>query len=163
MLRAAIVALGLLFSGCAVMFISPYDEQTDNDANALVRDTEVFLSNYALLHDAGTSVIQKGKPYDSGAAKFYNDARGAIKAMLVRSEQKARNDEEIGILRQLVQQYNLLEASHKLGTISDVSASGLRRSLRALIHVQLAKKHLEAASPKSAEFSLKIPYRPAFA
>jgi len=54
-----------------------------------------------------------GKPYDAGAATFYNEARGAAVAMLLRSEQKDKNDEEIQILRNLVTRYGQLEGSHR--------------------------------------------------
>ena len=55
-------------------------------------------------------------PYDEvtdRAATFYNEARGAAAAMLLRSEQKDKNDEEIQILRNLVTRYSQLEASHR--------------------------------------------------
>jgi hypothetical protein len=134
--------LVLLMAGCSVLFVSPYDEMTDRAATELVTRTETFLGRYAAATDETGRLLRRGKAYDDEAAKFYNDARGAAAAMLIRSEEKDKNEEEIGILQDLGNQYTKLEASHRLGTITKSSASGLRRCSRALLHVQLTKKHI---------------------
>lgn len=134
--------LPFLFASCSVLFVSPYDEMTDRAATELVVKTETFLGRYAATTDETGKLLKRGKAYDDEAAKFYNDARGAAAAMLIRSEEKDKNEEEIGILQDLGNQYNKLEASHRLGTITKTSASGLRRCSRALLHVQLTKKHI---------------------
>jgi len=150
-----LLLLPLLLCGCSVLFVSPYDEVTDRSANELTTRTEIFLVRYAARIDETGNVIRSGKSYDSEAAAFYNEARGTVDAMLLRSEQKEKNEEEIQILQDVRQQYDRLEASHRLGRITKNSAAGLHRTLRALLHVQLVKKHLATskqpttASPSS--------------
>jgi hypothetical protein len=134
--------LPLLFASCSVLFVSPYDEMTDRAATDLVTKTEIFIVRYAATTDETGKIVKRGKPYDDKAASFYNEARGAAAAMLLRSEQKDKNDEEIQILRNLTTRYEQLEASHRLGSITKTSAAGLHRTLRALLQVQLTKKHI---------------------
>jgi hypothetical protein len=102
-----------LFASCAVLFVSPYDEVTDRAATGLVTKTEIFIVGYATTTNETGHTVSHGKPYDAEAATFYNEARGAAAAMLLRSEQKDKNDEEIQILRKLVTHYGQLEASHR--------------------------------------------------
>ena len=137
--------LALLFTSCTVVFVSPYDEMTDRAATDLVTKTEKFLARYAAMTNETGRVMRPGKTYDDEAAKFYNEARGDVAAILIRSEQKAKNEEEIQILRDLSTRYVQLEASHRLGPITVSSAAGLHRSVRALLHVQLTKKHIGTA------------------
>jgi hypothetical protein len=137
---AAVAAL--LLAGCAVLFVSPYDETTDRAVSDLVAKTETFLGRYAATVDESGKLARPGRAYDDEAAKFYNEARGAAAAILLRSEQKDKNDEEIAILRDLSTRYDQLEASHRLGRITKTSAAGLHRTLRALVQVQLTKKHI---------------------
>jgi hypothetical protein len=105
--------LPLLFASCSVFFLSPYDEVTDRAATELVTKTEIFIVLYAETTDQTGHIVRRGKPYDAEAATFYSEARGAAVAMLLRSEQKDKNDEEIQILRNLVTRYSQLEASHR--------------------------------------------------
>jgi hypothetical protein len=144
-LRPALQVSSLLLiclGGCSVLFVSPYDELTDRSANELIIRTEAFLGRYAVKTDETGKVTTSGKPYDGEAGAFYNEARAAVNAMLLRSEQKAKNEEEIQILQDLGRQYDRLEASHRLGTITKNSAAGLHRTLRALSRVQLTKKQI---------------------
>ena len=134
--------LPLLFASCSVLFVSPYDEVTDRAATDLVTRTEIFLVRYAATTDELGKIVRRGKPYDGEAATFYNEARGAAAAILLRSEQKDKNAEEIQILRNLSTRYDQLEASHRLGSITMTSAAGLHRTLRALVQVQLTRKHI---------------------
>ena len=117
-----------------MLFVSPYDEVTDRSANELTTRTEIFLVRYAARTDETGNVIRSGKSYDSEAA-LYNEARGTVDAMLLRSEQKEKNEEEIQILQDVRQQYDRLEASHRLGRITKNSAAGLHRTLRALLRL----------------------------
>jgi len=93
--------LPLLFTSCSVLFVSPYDEVTDRAATDLVTKTEIFIVRYATTTNETGHTVRHGKPYDAAAA------------MLLRSEQKDKNDEEIQILRNLVTRYGQLEASHR--------------------------------------------------
>jgi hypothetical protein len=111
--RRAFSLLALLFASCSVLFVSPYDEVTDRAATDLVTKTEIFIVRYATTTNETGPTVRHGKPYDAGAATFYNEARGAAAAMLLRSEQKDKNDGEIQILRNLVTRYSQLEASHR--------------------------------------------------
>ena len=140
----------LLFASCSVLFVSPYDEVTDRAATDLVTKTEIFIVRYAATTDETGKIVRRGKPYDAEAATFYNEARGAAEAMLLRSEQKDKNDEEIQILRNLITRYGQLEACHRLGLITKTSAAGLHRTLRALVQVQLTKKHIATSREATA-------------
>jgi hypothetical protein len=134
--------LALLMAGCSVLFVSPYDEMTDRAISDLVVKTETFLGRYsATTNDLGR-LVKAGRAFDDEAAKFYNEARGATAAIRLRSEQKDKNEEEIKMLRDLSSQYDRLEASHRLGTITKQSAKGLHTTLRSLLQVQLTKKHI---------------------
>jgi hypothetical protein len=139
-----LVLLPFLLAGCSVLFVSPYDEMTDRAVSELVVKTETFLARYAATTDETTGkLIKRGKAYDDEAARFYNEARGAAAAILLRSSQKDKNEEEIQMLKDLAIQYDKLEASHRLGTIDQqVSASGLHTTLRAILRVQLTKKRI---------------------
>jgi len=105
--------LPLLFASCSVLFVSPYDEVTDRAATELGTKTEIFIVRYAGTADETGHIVRRGKPYDAEAATFYTEARGAVAAMLLRSEQKDENEEEIQILRNLVTRYSQLEASYR--------------------------------------------------
>jgi hypothetical protein len=142
--------LPLLFASCSVLFVSPYDEVTDRAATELVTKTEIFIVRYAATTDETGHIISRGKPYDAEAASFYTEARGAAAAMLLRSEQKEKNEEEVQILRNLSTRYDQLEASHRLGSITKTSAAGLLRTLRALVQVQLTKKHIATSNEASS-------------
>jgi hypothetical protein len=93
--------LPLFFASCSVLFVSPYDEVTDRAATDLVTKTETFLVSYIAITNETGRIVRSGKPYDHEAATFYNEARGAAAAMLLRSEQKDKNEEEVQILRNL--------------------------------------------------------------
>lgn len=142
--------LSLFVASCSVLFVSPYDEVTDRAATELVTKTEIFIVGNAATTDETGHIVRRGKPFDAEAATFYTEARGAAAAMLLRSEQKDKNDEEIQILRNLSTRYDQLEASHRLGSITKNSAAGLQRTLRALVQVQLIKKHLATSQQASS-------------
>ena len=148
--------LPLFFASCSVLFVSPYDEVTDRAATELVTKTEIFIVRYAATTDETGHTVRRGKPYDAEAATFYTEARGTAAGMLLRSEQEAKNEEEIQILRDLSTRYDQLEASHRLGSITKTSAAGLHRTLRALVQVQLTKKHI-ATSKEATSASASHP------
>ncbi len=143
---SSLALLPLLFASCSVLFVSPYDEVTDRAATELVTKTEIFIVRYAGTTDETGHTVRRGKPYDVEAGTFYTEARGAAAAMLLRSEQKDKNEEEIQILRNLSTRYDQLEASHRLGLITKTSTAGLLRTLRALVQVQLTKKHIATSN-----------------
>lgn len=146
-----LVLLPLLLASCSVLFVSPYDEMTDRALTELVAKTETFLARYAATTDTTTGkLLKSGKAYDDEAAKFYNEARGAAAGILLRSEQKEKNAEEIQQLKNLITRYDQLEASHRLGTITKNSAAGLHRTLRALLQVQLTKKRIGTSQTSAA-------------
>jgi hypothetical protein len=147
---AVLALLTFLLAGCSVLFVSPYDEMTDRAITELVANTETFLARYAATVDDTGKLVKRGKAYDDEAARFYNEARGAAAGILLRSEQKDKNDEEIRILKNLSTRYDQLEASHRLGTITRNSAAGLRRSFGALLQVQLTKKHIGTSKTSAA-------------
>lgn len=147
----------LLLASCSsVVFVSDYDEVTDQAATELAARTETFLARYAASTNETGTITREGKSYDSEAATFYAEARGAAAAILLRADQKLHNEDEINVVQSLIKQYERLEASHRLGTITPKSAAGLHRTLRSLLNIQLTKKHIgtttrgnAASSPES--------------
>ncbi|MFN2541586.1 MAG: hypothetical protein ABR514_05380 [Chthoniobacterales bacterium] len=103
-ITAALASYLRLLPGCSVLVVSPYDELTDRSANELITRTEAFLARYAASTDESGRATTSGRPYDDQAAAFYNEARASVAAMLLRSGQKAKDEEEIQILRDLSRQ-----------------------------------------------------------
>lgn len=138
-------------ASCSVTFLSSYDEVTDRAISDLTTRTEAFLSRYAAVTDESGHAVRAGKHYDTEAAAFYDEARGAVASILLRSREKAKNEDEISVLTNLEGRYRRLEESHRLGPITQTSASGLLTSLRAVTHIQLTKKRIGTTTqPASA-------------
>jgi hypothetical protein len=105
-----VALLPLLLASCSVLFVSPYDEVTARAATELVTKTETFLVRMSRHRRDGNDFV--ARKYDREASTFYNEGRVTTAAMLPRSEQKEKNEEEIRILRNLSSRYDQLEASH---------------------------------------------------
>lgn len=148
---AVFFALLLVFSSCSVTFLAAYDEVTDRAITDLTVRTEAFLARYAGVTDNSGRIVRSGKSYDAEAAAFYDQSCGAVAAILLRSGEKANNTEEVNILHRLDERYRKLQESHRLGPITQDSAAALHRSLRALTHIQLTKKHIGTTQQTAAE------------
>lgn len=125
-LLAAFFAL-LFLSGCAAVFIAPYDETTDRLLTELSVKTETAI----IRADAGQLSTDERQ-------NFFEESLGAIRTMKARSALFARNEDEIAALGQLEQRY---EALSKRGSSPRSSlATGLRVTLLDLQQIQIAKK-----------------------
>jgi hypothetical protein len=121
--------LALLFSGCAVMFVAPYDEFTDRALYDLHLKTSAFIARASAT----------GASYADSAA-FYQEAIATVGAIRSRAEMQPRNENETNLLNQLEDQYRRLAAKHRLGPIRPSLAGSLEFSFRKLTRAQLAKK-----------------------
>jgi hypothetical protein len=86
---AALLAL-LFLSGCAAVFIAPYDETTDR----LLTDLSVKTETAIIRADSGQLSAQE-------AEKFFGGSLGAIRTMKARSALFAKNENEVAALGQL--------------------------------------------------------------
>jgi hypothetical protein len=120
--------LALLFlSGCAAVFIAPYDETTDRLLTELSVKTE-------------TAIIRAdtGQLSSDERQNFFEGSLGTIRTMKARSALFAKNEDEISALGQLEQQY---EGLRKRGSSPRTSfATPLRVALRDVQQIQIAKK-----------------------
>lgn len=125
-LLAAVLALVLL-SGCAAVFIAPYDETTDRLLTELSVKTETAI----VRADAGQLSADERD-------NFFEESLGAIRTMKARSALFAKNEDEVAALGQLEQRY---EDLRKRGSPPRSSfATALRVSLLDLQQIQIAKK-----------------------
>lgn len=123
---AAFFSLAFL-SGCAAVFVAPYDETTDR----LLTELSVKTESAIIRADAGQ--LSTGE-----REKFFEESLGAIRTMKARSGLFAKNEDEIAALGQLEQRY---EALRKRGSPPRSSfATSLRVTLLDLQQIQIAKK-----------------------
>ena len=134
--KSFLAALFLL-SGCAVQWVSAYDEVTDRDATALLRATEAHLAR--LQQEEG----QPGAVYDHHK-EFYADAHAAIAVLSARAKGMEDNSITVRQLEELAEQYRKFEALHRSGPLGGTEIQIVRNQveagLGAVIAFELAKK-----------------------
>ena len=126
--RFALVFLSLLLlAGCAVNFVAAYDETTDR-----------LLTDLSLKTETAVVRADSGQLSAADRDKFYEESLGTVRTLKMRSALFAKNEDEISALGALEENYDALR---KRGAPPRSSyATGLRRSLRALQQIQIAKK-----------------------
>lgn len=125
-LLAAFLAL-IFLSGCAAVFIAPYDETTDRLLTELSVKTETAI----IRADAGQLSAEERE-------NFFEESLGAIRTMKARSALFAKNEDEVSALGDLERLY---EELRKRGSPPRSSfATGLRVTLLDLQQIQIAKK-----------------------
>ncbi len=140
---AILALLCLALAGCAVQFVSRYDEFTDRALHDLHIRTNEFIARAS----ATRATYAESVP-------FYEEAKATVRAIRTRAELQADNQNEINQLVALEDQFERLEAKHRLGPLRPSLAGSLELGFRKLIRIQLAKKRsvrlLRESSPSPA-------------
>jgi len=98
--------LGLLFAGCSVLFVAPYDVVIDESLTNLYGQTLTFLDR----------MERTGDSYASQRA-FYDEAKGTVSAIKVRAALLPKNSGTIKNLDELSGQYDRLAELHRQGPL----------------------------------------------
>jgi hypothetical protein len=125
--------LVLLFTGCAVTLVGPYDAITDQSVTDLSTRTELFLERMEAT----------GGGY-SANRDFYRDAKANIHTIRLRAELYPKNEGELKLLDQLSENLDNLAQLHRAGPLTGVAGQTARDlidgNFRSLLEVELAKK-----------------------
>ena len=122
--------LPLLLVGCAVMFVSSYDEVTDREIQDAAKTTETLIGD----------VVANGTSYKEHARE-YRQIDGALGALEMRSATYQKNEAEVDLIQKLRAALRNLQRTHKeVGPFRPAEAEGVRSLFRSLIHHELAKK-----------------------
>ncbi len=126
----AALLLPLLLLGCAVVFVSSYDEITDREIQEAAKTTEVLIGD----------VLANQTSYHKHA-KEYREIDGALGALEMRAANYQKNEAEIELLQKTRAALRNLQRTHKeIGPFRVAEAEGVRSLFRSLIHHELAKK-----------------------
>jgi hypothetical protein len=126
----AALLLPLLLAGCAVMFVSSYDEITDREIQDAAKTTEALIGD----------VLANQTSYHEHA-KEYRQIDGALGALEMRASNYQKNEAEIELLQKSRAALRNLQRTHKeIGPFRLAEAEGVRSLFRSLIHHELAKK-----------------------
>ena len=122
--------LPLLFVGCAVVFVSSYDQVTDQQIQDAAKMTEALIGD----------VLVNRSTY-SQHAKDYQAIDGALGALEMRASNYQNNEAEIKLIQNLRAAMRNLRRIHKeIGPFRQAEAEGVRSLFRSLIHHELSKK-----------------------
>ena len=122
--------LPLLFVGCAVVFVSSYDQVTDQQIQDAAKATEALIGD----------VLVNRTSY-SHHAKDYQEIDGALGALEMRASNYQNNEAEIKLIQDLRAAMRNLRRIHKeIGPFRPAEAEGVRSLFRSLIHHELSKK-----------------------
>jgi len=126
----AALLLPLLLVGCAVIFVSSYDEITDREIQEAAKTTEVLIGD----------VLANQTSYREHA-KEYREIDGALGALEMRASNYQKNEAEIELIQKTRAALRDLQRTHKeIGPFRLAEAEGVRSLFRSLIHHELAKK-----------------------
>lgn len=121
--------LPLLFVGC-VVFVSSYDQVTDQQIQDAAKTTEALIGDVLANH---TNYNQH--------AKDYQEIDGALGALEMRASNYQNNEAEIKLVQDLRAAMRNLRRIHKeIGPFRPAEAEGVRSLFRSLIHHELSKK-----------------------
>jgi hypothetical protein len=127
--RAGLV-LSLLLVGCAVVFVSSYDEVTDQQIQDAAKKTEALIGD----------VLANRTGYNQHA-KDYQEIDGTLGALEMRAANYQNNEAEIKLIQDLRAAMRNLQRIHKeIGPFRQAEAEGVRSLFRSLIHLELSKK-----------------------
>jgi hypothetical protein len=129
-LTAGGLLLPLLFVGCAVVFVSSYDEVTDQQIQDAAKTTETLIGDVLVNR---TSYSQH--------AKDYQQIDGALGALEMRAANYQNNEAELKLIQDLRAALRNLQRIHReIGPFRQAEAEGVRSLFRSLIHHELSKK-----------------------
>jgi len=127
---AGVLFLPLLLAGCAVIFVSSYDEVTDQQIQDAAKKTEALIGD----------VLVNRTSYNQDA-KDYQEIDGALGALEMRASNYQKNEAEIDLIQKLRAAMRNLQRIHKeIGPFRQAEAEGVRSLFRSLIHHELSKK-----------------------
>lgn len=136
-LMCSVLLLSAVLSGCAISFISDYDEVTDKTVTALQRKVEEHLVR--LETAAGKPGCEHAK-YE----KFYEEAKVDVSAIRTRTAAIPKNDITTKQTDLLGDSLQSLEDLHKLACISKAQIPTLRTPFNsiftAILKLEIAKK-----------------------
>ena len=122
--------LPLLLAGCAVVFVSSYDEVTDQQIQDAAKTTEALIGDVLVNR---TSYSQH--------AKDYQQIDGALGALEMRAANYQNNEAELKLIQGLRAALRNLQRIHReIGPFRQAEAEGVRSLFRSLIHHELSKK-----------------------
>ena len=122
--------LPLLFVGCAVVFVSSYDEVTDQQIQDTAKTSEALIGDVLVNR---TSYSQH--------AKDYQQIDGALGALEMRAANYQNNEAELKLIQDLRAALRNLQRIHReIGPFRQAEAEGVRSLFRSLIHLELSKK-----------------------
>jgi hypothetical protein len=129
-LTCAGLVLSLLLVGCAVVFVSSYDEVTDQQIQDAAKTTEALIGD----------VLVNRTSYNQHA-KDYQEIDGALGALEMRAVNYQNNEAEVDLIQKLRLALRNLRRIHKeFGPFRQAEAEGVRSLFRSLIHLELSKK-----------------------
>ena len=121
--------LPLFFVGC-VVFVSSYDQVTDQQIQDAAKTTEALIGD----------VLANRTSYNQHA-KDYQEIDGALGALEMRATNYQNNEAEIKLIQDLRAAMRNLRRIHKeIGPFRPAEAEGVRSLFRSLIHHELSKK-----------------------
>lgn len=133
----AIVLAAVMVAGCAVTFISSYDETTDKGITALQRSVDGLMGQ----------LDQNPVPDYDTLKKSYDAIRSDLGSLRLRNEARPKNTLTVKQLEELKAGLDILEGQHKAGTLNRAMVGPARDSLnqtfRALLRLELEKKELD--------------------
>jgi hypothetical protein len=125
-----VLLLQLFLAGCAVMFVSSYDEVTDQQVQDAAKTTEALIGDVLVNR---TSYSQH--------ARDYQQIEGALGALEMRAGNYQNNEAEIKLIQDLRAALRNLQRIHReIGPFREAEAEGVRSLFRSLIHHELSKK-----------------------
>src|ERR1700758_487824 len=111
-----VLLLQLLLAGCAVMFVSSYDEVTDQQIQDAAKTTEALIGDVLVNR---TSYNQHAKDYQA--------IDGALGALEMRASNYQNNEAEIKLIQNLRAAMRNLRRIHKeIGPFRQAEAEGVR-------------------------------------
>jgi len=112
----AALLLPLLLVGCAVIFVSSYDEITDREIQEAAKTTEVLIGD----------VLANQTSYREHA-KEYREIDGALGALEMRASNYQKNEAEIELIQKTRAALRDLQRTHKeIGPFRLAEAEGVR-------------------------------------
>ena len=128
----AAILVGFVISGCAVMFVAPYDEQVDKQLTELHQKTRVFLAR--MNGTRGGYSDNKG---------FYQEAHADVAVLISRAKLYGadKNKGTLDNLQRLDAAFNDLEEAHQAGPLRGPAwGNTMDIHFEALLQIELHKK-----------------------
>ena len=136
----AAIFFAFVVSGCAVMFVSPYDEQVDRQLTELHQKTRVFLTK--MNSTRGSYADNKG---------FYLEAHADVAVLISRAKLYGdKNKGTLDNLQRLDGAFSEIEEAHQAGPLRGPYADTMDVHFETLLQIELHKKFSSGvAAPKT--------------